>query len=197
MRINVLYKGVLVAAMLCVAPAALSAAPRAGQPGADTVESGKGAFAINASDLLRQVQIDAISVRNRVDRLQVRLPDSYENGWEFDGDRLERVRDRVNEMDKLLSQLRENESTALPWQQQAIDRIAPTVVNLSDTTQEAIVSLNDNHGRIRFSNLKDLAGDMYNDATRIEQAIGNFEKYADARQEARQLRQTLGLKNNP
>ena len=34
MRINLLYKGVLVAATLCVAPAALPASSRASQPGA-------------------------------------------------------------------------------------------------------------------------------------------------------------------
>jgi hypothetical protein len=197
MRINFLYKGVLLAATLCVAPAALPASPRAGQPGPDTVGSAKGAFPINASNLLQQVQIDALSVRNNADQLQARLRDSFGNDWEFDSDVLERVRARVNLMDKLLSQLRAKQSEALPWQQQAIERIAPSVVNLSDTTQDAIASLNNNKGHIYSSDLGVLADHMYNEARLIDQAIGNFKKYADVSKEAQQLGQTLDLKNNP
>jgi len=196
MRINVLYKGVLVAATLCVAPAALSAAPRAGQPGADTLQSGKRAFAINASNLLQQVQFDAVSVKDDADQLQSRLLAPYESDGVADGDLLERVRDRVNEMDKLLSQLRENQTAASPWQQKAIDRIAPSVVNLTDTTQAAIISLNDNRGHPYLSNLPSLARDISDRASQIVRATENFERYASARHELRQLEQTLGLKGN-
>jgi hypothetical protein len=197
MRINFLYKGVLLAATLCVAPAALPASPRAGQPGPDTAGSGKGAFPVNASNLLQQVQIDAVSVRNNADQLQARLRDSFGNDWEFDSDLLERMRARVNLMDKLLSQLRARQSEALPWQQQAIERIAPSVVNLSDTTQDAIASLDDNKGHIYSSDLGVLTDHMYNEARLIDQVIGDFKKYADASKEAQQLGQTLDLKNNP
>ena len=116
--------------------------------------------------------------------------------WESDGDLLERVRDRVNEMDKLLSQLRENQAEASPWQQKAIERIAPSVVNLTDTTQAAIVSLNDNQGHPYFSDLAGLASNIYNQASQIARTTGDFEQYANARHEVRQLKQTLGLKGN-
>ena len=105
-----------------------------------------------------------------------------------------RTRNRVNNMDELLSQLRAHESEARSWLQKAIDCIAPTVVNLTDTTQQAIVSLNNNQGRIAFSNLEGLAGDIYAQAGLIRRAIANFEEYANARHEVRQLKQTLGLK---
>jgi hypothetical protein len=196
MRINVLYKGVLVAVTLCVAPAALPAAPRAGQPGADRVESGKGAFAINASNLLQEVQIDAFRVRDNAEQLQEQLRIPSQNDWMSDGDLLERVRDRVNEMDKLLSQLRENQAAASPWQQKAIERIAPSVVNLTDTTQAAIVTLNDNHGRVGLSDLPGLARDISDRASQIVRATGDFERYANARHELRQLEQTLELKGS-
>jgi hypothetical protein len=180
MRINFLCKGVLAAATLCVAPAALPAAPRASQPGTGTLKPGKEAFASNASSLLQQVQNDALRVRNNADQLEARLREPFLNDWESDGSLLERMRTRVNAMDKLLLQLRTNRSEALPWQQQAIDRIAPSVVNLSDTTQDAILSLNNNQGHIYASNLGGLADHMYEEAKLIEQAIGNFEKSANA-----------------
>jgi hypothetical protein len=99
-------------------------------------------------------------------------------------------------MDKLLSQLRENQAEASPWQQKAIERIAPSVVNLTDTTQAAIVSLNDNQGHPYFSDLAGLASNIYNQASQIARTTGDFEQYANARHEVRQLKQTLGLKGN-
>jgi hypothetical protein len=196
MRVNVLYQGILVAATLCVAPAALPASPRAGKATAGTVESGKGAFPFDASNLLQQVQIDALRVRANADQLQARLRGPFESSWEDNGVLLQRVAARVNNMDKLLSELRVNRSEALPWQQQAIDRIAPSVVNLTDMTEDAIVRLNSNPEHVYFSDLEGLAGDMYNEGKFIAQVIGNFEKYADASHEAQQLRQSLQLENN-
>ena len=38
-----------------------------------------------------------------------------------------------------------------------------------------------------------LASHMYSETKLIDQAIGDFEKYASARQEAQQLKRTLGL----
>jgi hypothetical protein len=195
MRINFLYKGVLVAATLCVAPATLPASRGASQPGVRTAGSRQGAFANHASNLLQQIQADALRVKVRADRLQALTDEPWVVDWHAFGEQLQSVHDRVNEMDKLLSQLRANQSEALPWQQQAINRIAPTVVNLTDTTQAAIVSLNENQD-VYYSDLRGLAGDMCNQARRIEQAIANFEKYANARHEAPQLKQTLGPKNN-
>jgi hypothetical protein len=180
MRINFLYKGVMVAATLSVAPVALLASPRASQPGARTAGCKEGAFANDASSLLQQVRNDALRVRNNADQLEARLRDPDLNDWESDGELLDRVRDRVNEMDKLLSQLRTNQSEALPWQQQAIERIVPSVVNLTDTTQDAIVTLNNNQAHIYASNLGGLADHMYDEAKQIDHAIGNFEKSADA-----------------
>jgi hypothetical protein len=193
MRINLLYKGVLVAATLCVAPAALPAAPKASQPGA--TGSSEGAFPITASNLLRQVQDDALSVRDNADRLRERLGDPSSD-WELEGDLLERVRDRVNEMDKLLSQLRENQAEASPWQQKAIERIAPSVVILTDTTDAAIASLNDNLTHPSLSNLPGLTRDIYDRASQIARATREFEQYANARHEVRQLEQTLKLNGN-
>lgn len=196
MRTNFLYKGALLAVTLCIAPAALPASSSASQPGARTAESSKGAFPINASNLLQQVQSDALSVRNNADQLEARLRAPFENDWESDGDLLERVRDRVNEMDKLLYQLRENQAEASPWQREAIERIAPSVVNLTGTAEAAIVSLSDNQGHPYFSNLAGLAGDIYDRASQIARTAGDFEQYANARHEAHQLKQTLGLKGN-
>jgi hypothetical protein len=196
MRINLFYKGVLLAATLCVAPAVLPASPRASQPGARVTESSGGAMPINASSLLQQVQIDALRVRNDADQLQADLRFPSESDWKADADLMSLVRGRVNEMDKLLFQLRENQAEASPLQQKEIERITPSVLNLTDTAQDAIATLNNNREEIYFPNMAGLTRDVYDRASQIARTTGDFEQYANARHEVRQLKQTLGLKNN-
>jgi hypothetical protein len=196
MRINFLYKGILVAATLCVAPAALPASAGASQPGVPTAGSRKGAFADHASDLLQQIQADALRVKDDADLLRALTREPFFVDWQADSGQLISILARVNDMDKMLSQLRANQSGVLPWQQKAIDGIRPTVVNLTNTAQAAIVSLNENQGQIYYSDVRGLAGDMYNQARLIGHVIEDFEKYANARHEAPQPKQTQGLKNN-
>lgn len=191
MRINFLYKGVLVAAALCVAPAVLATSARAGQPAASTVNS-NGAFANDAATSLEKMQTDAIRVKEEADTLQALSREPYVGNslWRDDGDLLNRVRQRVNDMANLLGQLRVNEAEASRREQRTIDRITPAILELADATQAAIVSLNQNQDQIYFSNLADLSGAMYNEATQVSQVVGNFEKYAKVRQELQQLAQT-------
>lgn len=196
MQINSLCKGVLTAAALCMLPAVLAASPKANRTGVNAAQPGTGAFANDASSLLQEVRVDALRVKDRADRLEALVGEPFLTDWQIDGDQLEQMRARVNNMDNVLFQLRTHESNAKPWQQKAIDRIAPTVVNLTNTTQAAIVSLNNNQGRIAFSNLEGLARDMYNQASLISKTIGDFEEYANARQEVRKLKQTLKVDAN-
>jgi hypothetical protein len=191
-----LYKGVLAAAALCIAPAALPASARANQPGVRARASSNEAFTNDASKLLQQIQADALRVKDRADQLEMLVAEPFNVDWQMDGRQLERIRDRVNEMDRLVYRLRANQSEALPWQQKATDRIAATVVNLTGTTQAAIISLNNNQGRIAFSNLEGLAGDIYTQGGLINRAVANFEQYANARHEVRQIKQAPGLKGN-
>ena len=89
-------------------------------------------------------------------------------------------------MDKLLSQLRENQAEALPWQQKAIERIALSVADLTNSTQDAIVTLDNHQAQPFLSNLPGLAADIYNQASQISQTERNFEEYVKAHQEMRQ-----------
>jgi len=182
MRINFLYKGALLAATLCVAPAAFPASPNGSPARVRSVASGNGAYASEASNLLKQIQADAFRAEFHAATLAAISREPFVTEWHEHSSQLRRIRTRVNDMDKLLSQLRANESEVLPWQQKAVDAIAPSLANLSDTTQTAIVSLNGNmeQAQIYYSNMNGLAHDMYNQARQIEQGLGNFENSAGA-----------------
>ncbi|MGA2072625.1 MAG: hypothetical protein ABSH52_03905 [Terriglobia bacterium] len=169
MQTNSLRRSVLVAAMLCVVPALLPPASSA-SPGVPSSEE--------TSNLLQQLERDALTVKNVANRLRALARDPFVTDWQDDGDQLIRIRSRVNDMDKLLAELRTNQSADLPWQQKAIQSIAPTVVNLTDTAEAAVVSLNQNQGEVYQSNVYGLSQDLYNQAGLITKTIRDVEKSA-------------------
>lgn len=196
MRINFVCKGALVAAMFCLAPTALLASPKAGQPGARAAESNKGASPNEISFALEQIRIEAISVENNADQLQTLLRGGSLNDWEADAGPLDRVRGHVNELNKLLTNLREHEAEASPLQRTIIEQIASPSVELADTTQDAIVTLQNNETQVYMTDLDGLVNDIHEEASRVDQPVGDLHKYVDARHEEQPLKQTLGLKKN-
>jgi len=169
MRTKSLCRGALVAAMLCIVPALLSDAS-SGSPGVPSSEE--------TSNLLQQLESDALTVKNVADHLRALTRDPFVTDWQDDGDQLVKIRSQVNDMDKLLAELRTNQSADLPWQQKAIQSIAPSVVNLTDTTEAAVVSLNQNQGDVYQSNVYGLSQDLYNQAVVITKTIRDVEKSA-------------------
>lgn len=180
MRINFVCKGALVAAMFCLAPAALLASPKAGQPGERADEFNKVPPQNDISSLLQQMQSEASHVKSNADQLRALLHGGFPGDWEAAGDLLDRARAHVNEMNKVLFQLRTDKTDASPLQKKVIERSTPASLELASTTQRAIVTLNNNEDRVCLTDLDDLTNDIYQEASRIVQSVGNFEKYQDA-----------------
>jgi len=196
MQINLLYKGVVVAAMLCAAPAALPASPKGGPSGdrgaaANTVVSPK-----VSSQLLEQIRDEAVSIEENADQLQTLLRAGFLNTKQSDAPVVDDMRDYVNKMNKHLSYLRVHEREASPLQQQIIEQVAAPTVELADTVSRAIEVLNEDAAHPTMSELPDLANDIFNEASRVDRTVGEFDKYVHARHEERQMQRTLGLKNN-
>ena len=116
-----------------------------------------------------------------------------ENDWHLDGNVLDRVKAQVNPMARMTCKLRTISRVCLPWQRKAIARIAPAVTELCDCTQFELNYLNRNREYLWNLAYAGTATDMYNEANRIVNNIGSFRKYAEAKNEIRQLRPKLGL----
>ncbi len=194
MRSNLGYKGVLLTAALCLAPASLLALPKANQPAALGVVN-KGAAPGATGVLLQQIQANAFKVEKNAEQLETLLNEPFLSDWQADGGYLDRIRAHVNELNKLAFQLRSGEARDSALQKNVIERIEPTAVDLADTTQDAIVTLNHNQGRVFATNLEGLASDICTQATAIRRTVTEYEKYSGARQELQQFNRTLGLKS--
>jgi hypothetical protein len=196
MRNSFLYKGVLVATGLCVVPAALAASPKGGDPGGRTAAVTPGTSPKETSALLEQMRIDAMSVENDAGQLEMLVREGYFNTKQDDAPLLDNVRDEVNQMNKLLSSLRVHEAEASPVQHEIIKRVAAPAIEMAGTTELAIDTLNNDAAHLYMSDLPGLANAIYQEASRVDQTVGELDKFVHARHEEQQLRQTLGLKGN-
>jgi TolA-binding protein len=191
MRKEYLRSAVLIAATLIVAPAAMWASPKAGGSVTPSGEPN------DVSLLLEKMRSDAYNVKNQADQLEALLRNGPLNSWQTDATLLTDMADGVNEMNHTLARLRSEESEASPLQQKIIDRVTLSSIELAGTTQAAITTLNDTKSYVYMSSLSALADQMYNEANRVNQTVGNLDKYLRARQEASQFSQKLQLNNNP
>jgi len=176
MRVSFLYKGVLVAATLCVAPAALPASPNGGQPDPRAVAVNTGASPNATSALLEQIRSDATSVENGADQLRELLRETSTANWEGDAFLLVHISDRVNEMNKHLFYLREHEAEASSLQQKIIEGVEAPAIELADTTQDAANTLKNNEAAVYMSDLASLAKDIYDEAGRVDRTVGDLSK---------------------
>jgi hypothetical protein len=134
-----------------------------------------------------------VSLENSADQLQTLAREGYIANWEGAAILLGDMCDHVNKMNNLVSYLRVHQAEASPLQQEIISRVAPSALELASTTQAAFDALRNNEAAIYMSDLAGLANDMYKEASRVDQTVGDLNKYVHARQEAQQLGQTLGL----
>ena len=196
MRANCLSKAFLIALVGCLGAATLLASPGLAQPSVILAEPARVASFNDASSLLQRLQADALEVRFEADHLHAFGNEPFLIGWQAYGVLLNQARANVTDMDTVLYRLRLNQGTYTPWQRNLIARVAPTIVTLSDTTSDALATLNQNQGRIAFTNLSGLADDMYKDAGLIGHRIQSYDKYEDARREVRELGQSLRVRTN-
>ncbi|HTS67668.1 MAG TPA: hypothetical protein VMO17_01695 [Terriglobia bacterium] len=193
MRIRYAFESFLAAATLCVVAATLMASPKAGPPDTTTIAVHQQDSQNHTWVLLQQIQQEAIDIRNNADQLQM-LAWNPLVGWDDDGNILANLRDQVNKLDQLLSYVREHEAQASPLQRRTIDLMAPPSLELATTTQDAIVTLDNNKAYVYMTDLDGLAKDIYNEANRVDMAVGDLDKYMIARREEQQVKQSLGIK---
>lgn len=196
MFIRTLVKGFCGVAAFLVVPALLMGSPNQRQTDPPAVAYQTLQVHNEASTLLQELRTKAIHVRDLADRLEMFNRDGSTISWQADAAVLTEAKSQVNAMDQMLLRLRTIRGEALPWQQKAIDRVAPKVVELTDYVQDAILNLNNNQPTIHLldQTYAQDAEDMYQRANTIALSIGQFEEYATAKSEIQQLGPKLGIK---
>jgi hypothetical protein len=183
-------------AALLVAPALLIGGSKPERPTYPPIPAAyMWSFPNDASSLLQQLRTQALQVRDSAAQLQAFNRDGADISWQLDAGLLTRVKAQVNDMNATLFRLRGIHQMALPWQQKAISSVTPKVIELTDYVHDAIQKLNHNQTTVHVldNGYAQDADFMYRRANTIALSIGEFEKYAAARTEIKQLSPALGM----
>ena len=112
--------------------------------------------------------------------------------WERYANKLDMITGHVNKAGELLAKLQNAKTTGSPWQQTAIDRIAPLMKEMADHTQTTIKYLNEHAHKVHSPELKDYVKANYELATDLEALIRDFVDYGNTKEKSERLGTKLG-----
>jgi hypothetical protein len=194
MKFKHLAVGTLLAAGMAVLPvSSMAATSQSCAPGKVTSESYTWDFKAEASKLLDGIQADAVQARNRAETIET-LNMKPEISWKVHAEQLTAIKREINDMGRKMCRLEQIRRVVAPWQQQAIDRIAPRVTLMANSAQDAIDFLNANQSNFWEPVYQRYTSNMIQDSARIARSVKNFDEYAKARGEEMHLQKSLGVK---
>jgi len=183
----------LVAAALLVAPGAgLAATGRQCSAGEPTAASSTWDFHQEASHLLDGLRADARKARGIADQLRM-VAKEPEVSWELHAERLTAIKEAVNDMGSKLCRLEAIRSAALPWQQKAIDDVAPAVRLMADNAEDAIIYLNEHQGNLWIPTYDKYMANLSTESGHVFDVVKNFEQYAHLKQELSSVAQSVEM----
>jgi hypothetical protein len=111
--------------------------------------------------------------------------------WQTHADKIELIKEHVNNTGKLLTKLKNAETLGSPWQQTAIARIEPLLKELAANTETVVVWLNENRSKIHFPEYRDCVKAHYELASDLEALIRDFVSYGEAKEKLERLQRKL------
>jgi chaperonin cofactor prefoldin len=113
--------------------------------------------------------------------------------WHSNANQLQLIKEHVNELGKLSSDLSAKRDLGSPWQKMAIDQVDARLRELADVLTITINHLNENQSRVHMPEYRDYVKANYELTSRIAQMIHDFVDYDKAKSTADLLEQKLQL----
>ena len=132
------------------------------------------------SQLLKDISAAAFKTSVHAGRLESFVRHPNRHSWQTHAWELTQAKDLINSKGKALERLKELRSTALPWQQRAIDRIQPLLASLADETTKAIQHINQNRQWLFSPDYKEAIANMYVQADEVRDYIAVKLDHAEA-----------------
>jgi len=151
----------------------LAGTPASCQSGMPTTESSNWDFPKEASQILNQIRVDSFQIRELAAQLRVDDRNADLVGWQAESDLLSELRDHVNQMDTNVCRLRTIAPMTTAQQQEAISRIVPQALVVTNETESAIDFLNNNHSYLWAPQYHEYAVALYNSANLINHDLRN------------------------
>lgn len=149
------------------------------------------ARAADPARLLEQARTSASQLRQDAEEMQ-----SYANSnlsWKSHSQQINNIREHVNKLGELLSQMHDARGDASRTQQQAIDRITPLLQDIASNTTAVINHLNENPERTWNPDYKSYVSENARLASELSGAISDFVEYDRTKTRMDQLEQKLNV----
>jgi hypothetical protein len=113
--------------------------------------------------------------------------------WQTHADKLEQVKEHVNDLARTEQQLTAARVSATPWQQVAIDRMIPLLKELASNTTAAINHLNENKLRPTTREYTEYLRANADTAHQLSDMISSFVQYGQTQAKLDKLEQKLEI----
>jgi|SRR5580704_1310964 hypothetical protein len=143
------------------------------------------------SDLLLEARSHAMLANDYASTLE-----SYSRSnlqWKSHAVKLENIRDHINELCKLNTQMGELRAEGSPWQQTAIDRIDEHLRKTAAQLSATITHLNENQSQVHMQTYRGYVQENRELTSSLAKLIGDFVDYGESNSEAEALEQRLEL----
>lgn len=133
------------------------------------------------TELLKQAQTQAAGLEKDAHALVTFQRSNI--SWSTHMAQLDQMRQQINAVGKLDTQLRDARGTGSPWQQTAIDRVNPALRELADNLQATIQHANDHQKELRLPAFAELVQTNADLAEILNETIRDAVNYGQRKQE--------------
>ncbi len=179
MKLHRTLAGGLTPALLVAGYLLIPTAVRASEP-MDSAEITK---------LLNDVKTEAMELRHDSEDLDTFVRSRLT--WESHAGKIDMVKAHINNTGKLLTKLKAAEASGELWQQTAIQRIEPLLMELASNTEATIDHLNKNQARVHFPEFRDYVKANYELSVDLEELIRDFVGYGEAKDKLERLERKI------
>ena len=127
------------------------------------------------ADQLKEFKSMAFALLRETDILDCLLP-SKNLSFESHAHRLNELRDRVNQLGKLLTKLEAQTSVATEGQAMAIEQARPDLVSIAQNLTQAITLANHNYYNINGTDYAEAVANMYAHATALYNDVDSYRR---------------------
>ena len=106
---------------------------------------------------------------------------------------LDRVKGHINAVGQRTAELQQIRYAVLPWQEQAITEVTSHAAQVVDSTQAAILYLNENKGRLFVPEYRDHLTTIADSSMDLKDTVGRFLEYEKTQQKLQRLQNELEL----
>jgi hypothetical protein len=145
-------------------------------------------------ELLSEAKVHALEAENQASTLEAYTRSRL--SWRSHGNQLEAMKKHVNELGEIAGEMNDLKAEGSPWQQGAIEQVAPMLKEMASNLTKAIEHLNANQSQVHMQTFRDYARTNYELAKRTADLIRDYVDYDEARSMAEKLEQRLELAQN-